>query len=81
MLVIFRVKLNSQGRLARFLSANAFCVYVFHPPIVIAIARLLTVYTWHPLAKFVALTAAGATASFVLSSVVLRRIPVLRRVL
>lgn len=81
MLVIFRDKLNSQGRLARFLSANAFCVYVFHPPIVIAIARLLTVYTWHPLAKFIALTAVGATASFVLSSVVLRRIPVLRRVL
>jgi surface polysaccharide O-acyltransferase-like enzyme len=81
MLMLFREKLNVQGRLAQFLSANAFCVYVFHPPIVIMIARLLTIYPWHPLIKFILLTATSATASFVLSSVVFRRIPLLRRAL
>ena len=81
MLVLFREKLNVQGRLAQFLSANAFCVYVFHPPIVIVLARLLALYPWHPLVKFIVLTATSALASFVLSSVVFRRIPLLHRVL
>jgi glucan biosynthesis protein C len=39
LLVHFREKFNSQGRLAKFLSDNAFSVYVFHPPIVIFAAR------------------------------------------
>ena len=39
LLVIFREKFNWQRRLAKFLSDNAFTVYVFHPPIVILAAR------------------------------------------
>lgn len=68
--------------LARFLSANAFSVYVFHPPVLIAAARWLSAVHWHPLVKLVLLTViAAAAASFTPSATVLRRIPVLRAIL
>lgn len=78
LLVLFREKLNSQGRIARFLSDNAFCVYVFHPPIVIATAQLLSHVPWLPLVKFAILTVLSVVASFGLSAVFFRRIPLLR---
>jgi fucose 4-O-acetylase-like acetyltransferase len=81
LLVLFREKCNSQGRLSKFLSENAFSVYVFHPPIVILAARMLHGVLWHPLVKFAMLTAIGATASFALSAAVFRRIPLLRNIL
>jgi glucan biosynthesis protein C len=81
LLVWYRAKLNNQGRLAKFLSDNAFCVYVFHPPIVIAAARLLHRSSAGPLTKFAALTIISVTLTFALSSIVLRRIPGLRQIL
>ncbi len=81
LLTLFRDKLNSQGRLAKFLSDNAFSVYVFHPPIIIIAARLLSHASWLPLVKFATLTGVGAVASFGLSAVLFRRIPVLRRII
>jgi glucan biosynthesis protein C len=81
LLTLFREKFNAQGRLARFLSDNAFSVYVFHPPIVIIGARLLHSLTWAPLAKFVILTGLCTWMTFTLSALVFRRIPVLRAIL
>jgi peptidoglycan/LPS O-acetylase OafA/YrhL len=81
MLTFFRARLDSQGPVARFLSANAFSVYVFHPPILIAAARLLSAVHGPPLLKFVSLTVVAAVASFVLSATVFRRIPGLRAML
>ena len=81
LLVIFREKFNAQGRLAKFLSDNAFSVYVFHPPIVILAARLLHHFSWPAIPKFIALTCIAVVASFVLSATVFRRIPVLRVIL
>jgi hypothetical protein len=81
LIVLFREKFNSQGPLAKLLSENAFAVYVFHPPIVIFAARLLHHILWHPLLKFLILTAIGVVGSFALSMAVLRRIPLLRAIL
>jgi hypothetical protein len=81
LLVLFRDRFGSQGSLAKFLSANAFSVYVFHPPIVIMGARLLRVVAWDPLAKFVVLWAAAAAVTFALSAAVFRRMPLLRAIL
>lgn len=81
LLVLFRDRFNSQGRVAKFLSDNAFSVYVFHAPIVIIAARLLSRASWHPLVKFAALTGIGAAVTFALSAVLFRRIPALRRIL
>lgn len=81
LLVLFREKCNKQGPRARFLSENAFSVYVFHPPILIAAALLLHGLTWHPILKFVVLTSIAAGASFVLSAAVFRRTPLLQRII
>jgi surface polysaccharide O-acyltransferase-like enzyme len=81
LLVLFREKFARQGRFSKFLSTNAFSVYVFHPPIVILGARMLHSVPWHPLVKFVALTCIGVAASFGLSAAIFRRIPLLRAIL
>jgi glucans biosynthesis protein C len=81
LLVLYREKFNAQGRLAKFLSENAFSVYVFHPPVVVFTARLMRGLFWPPLIKFVALTWISAAAIFGLSALLFRRIPVLRRIL
>jgi len=39
LLTLFRDRFNRQGAVARFLSANAFAVYVFHAPVLIALAQ------------------------------------------
>ncbi len=80
-LVLFRETFNSDGRLARFLSRNAFSVYVFHPPIVIIAALLLVGIPVHPLLKFVFVTSFSVVATFALSGFVLTRIPFLRAIL
>jgi glucan biosynthesis protein C len=81
LLVIFRDFFNRQGRLAKFMSDNAFSVYVFHPPVVILAARLQHSLMLPPIVKFLTLTCMGVVMSFALSAVALRRIPVLRRIL
>jgi len=81
LLVLFRDTFDSQGSVAKFLSDNAFSVYVFHPPIVIMGARLLRMVRWCPLEKFVVLWAIAATVTFALSAAVFRRVPLLRAML
>lgn len=81
LLVIYRERFNSQGLAARFLSDNAFAVYVFHPPVIIGIARVMRSAAWHPLVQFAALTVAAAAATFALSAAVFRRIPLLKSIL
>jgi hypothetical protein len=80
LLAVFRRAFDSQGRAAKFMSDNAFSVYVFHPPLVILGARLLQGVAWHPLSKFAVLTIIASAASFVLSAAVFRRIPGLRAI-
>lgn len=80
-LVLFREHFNSHGRLARFLSQNAFSVYVFHPPVVIMAALLLVGIPAHPLLKFVFVTPFSVVVTFALSGFVLTRIPVVRAIL
>jgi fucose 4-O-acetylase-like acetyltransferase len=81
LLVIFREKFDAQSRLTRLLSENAFSVYVFHPPVVIAGARMLQGFVWNPILKFAILTCVSVVGTYVLSEAVLRRVPVLRAIL
>ncbi len=81
LLVLYRRFFNHQDRLARFLSDNAFAVYLFHPPVIIGLAILL-----HPLAapaplRAAILTFAAALVVFPLSAYLFRQIPYLRRIL
>ena len=81
LLVIYAREFDSQGPLAKFLSDNAFSVYVFHPPILILAARALHSLAWPAIPKFCLLTTIAAVASFTLSAAVFRRIPLLRDIL
>ncbi len=81
LLAIAREKWNAQGRLQRFLSENAFAVYVFHPPIIILIARAMVGLHWPALVKALMLTGLATTTSFAGSALLFRRIPLLRSIL
>jgi glucan biosynthesis protein C len=81
LIVMFRESFNWQGRLAKFLSDNAFSVYVFHPPIVILAARMLHGFLWPAILKFLILTCISVVVSFALSAAVFRRMPLLRNIL
>ena len=79
--VWFREKFNRQSRLARWLTDNCFAVYMFHPPVLIAVTLALQGWAAPKPAKFLAATALGVVLTYLASSLVLRRIPGLRRVL
>ncbi len=51
LLVLFRDNYNHQGGLERFLSQNAFGVYVFHTPLMVGITLLLRGIRMYPLLK------------------------------
>ncbi len=53
LLVLFREKYNRQGRISKFLAANAFAVYVFHAPILVAASMLVQGIAIYPLLKMV----------------------------
>lgn len=75
MLAVYRRYFNGQGPVARWLSDNAFGVYLIHPPILIGFAILLHAVALNPVAKALLLTAVAAIGSFVASAFVLRKSP------
>ncbi|MBR0797088.1 acyltransferase family protein [Bradyrhizobium jicamae] len=75
MLAIYRGHFDGQGVVARFLSDNAFGVYLIHPPLLIACAILLHPLAWPALAKAALLTCLAATGSFAASALILRKSP------
>ncbi len=78
---LYRRYFNRQGRPAKFLSDNAFAVYLFHPPVIIALAILLHPFAAPALVKAALLTACAAVVTFALSAAVFRRLPGLNRIL
>ena len=60
LIALYRQCFNRQGRSAKFLSDNAFAVYLFHPPVIIALAILLHPVAAPPLVKAALLTACAA---------------------
>lgn len=80
-LAFFREKFNAQGPRAAFFSVNAFAVYVFHPPVLIAITRLMGGWHGEALLKFLVATLLAVAATWFLPATVFRRIPVIRNIL
>ena len=81
LVTLYRDHLDRQGRVARFLTVNAFGVYVFHPPILIAITRALHRVPADNLLKFACASLLAVAATFLFVGLVVRRTPVLRSVL
>ena len=78
---LYRRYFDRQGASARFLSDNAFAVYLFHPPVIIALAILLHELVAPALFKAALLTTCAAIVTFALSALVFRRLPILNRIL
>lgn len=72
----YRKRFNSQGRSARFLSDNAFAVYLFHPLILVAGAIMIHGVDMSGPVKAVLLTGIAAVAAFAMSALIFRRGPV-----
>ena len=81
LIVWFREKFNRQGTAARYFSANAFAVYVFHAPILIALSRMFSGVHGPLLLKFAVLTLVSIAVSYALSSLLFRRLPLLKQIL
>lgn len=81
LIVIFRRSFNVQGTFEKFMSDNYFSVYVFHPPILILVTLALREFAWNPITKFTFACIIVIPLCFIVSHLVLRRIPLLKRVL
>lgn len=77
---VYRRHFDQQGEVARWLSDNAFGVYLIHPPVLIGFAIHLHGLGLHPVMKAAILTLLAAIGSFAASALVLRNSP-LRRII
>ncbi len=80
LIYLFRRYGDRQGRLARFLSPNAYAAYVVHGPVITAVALAMRDLALYPLLKFVLAVLVALPLSFGLSSLI-RKIPYTTRVL
>ena len=78
LLTFFKKSFNSQNSLQRFMSTNSFAVYVFHPPILIAVSILLKNLDLAPILKFIIVVSIVIPVSFIFANLI-RKIPLIRK--
>lgn len=76
---LFKYKVNISNSFQKFLSDQAFGVFVFHAPVLVGITMLLKAWDAHPVIKFVVVAFIAVSASFFISWLV-RRISPLKKV-
>lgn len=76
---IFKERFNTQNSLQKFLSVNAFAVYCFHAPILIATSVLLKNAALPGFLKFVLAICIALPASYVISHLI-RKIPLFNKI-
>jgi peptidoglycan/LPS O-acetylase OafA/YrhL len=80
-LVLYREHFNERGRLSKLMSDNSFGIYFVHPPIVVAVSQLFGWLTLPPLAKWLVVAALAFLTTLAFVHLVLRRTPLLRRII
>ena len=80
LIYLFRRYLNRQGRLAKFLSPNAYIAYIIHAQVIVATALALRNVDLYPLLKFGLVALIGVSLSFALGNLI-RKLPYTDRVL
>jgi peptidoglycan/LPS O-acetylase OafA/YrhL len=78
---IFRKRFNIQNRLSRFLSQNAYTVYIIHAPVIVFTALLFRNVTLDPLLKYALVAPLAVSVTFLTSHTLVRRLPQADRVL
>jgi glucan biosynthesis protein C len=80
LLVLFRERLNHQGRLAKDMAASAYTVFLIHAPVIVFLALALRGVILHPLLKFLLVAPVAIAICFILASFI-RKLPLLRDIL
>ena len=81
LITLFRKKFNSQGKASKTLSSNAYTMYLIHAPVIVVISVLFVVVLIFALLKFVIVLAIVLLLCFLISHLILMRIPGTKRVL
>lgn len=81
LLVLFREKLDFTGPVLSRLSGNSFGVYWLHPPVLIGISLAMAPLAWPPVVKFAVLWVVAFAATWLLVEAVIRRVPLVNRLL
>jgi surface polysaccharide O-acyltransferase-like enzyme len=76
---LFRHKVNVSGKLQKFMSDQAFGVFVFHAPVLVGISMGLKLWVTHPVLKFFVVFPLALILSFLVSWLV-RKIKPLKQV-
>ncbi len=72
---------NRQGRLIKAMSKDAFAVYVFHAPVVVAFTCFMKDAPFHPILKFIIVSAAAVPFTFAVCHYCIMKLPLAKRVL
>lgn len=81
MFVIFRKRLNAQGRLAQTLSDNAYSVYVIHAPVIVFFTYAIRDFHIFPLLKFILVSITAVSLCFLISHYLVRKLPYAKKIL
>ncbi len=81
LIAVFREKCSRENRFFKTLSDNSFAVYMFHPPIIIAAALLFAPVELPIAAKFAVMCAVCLPLCFLAAHYIIRRIPLLKKVM
>jgi surface polysaccharide O-acyltransferase-like enzyme len=81
LITLFRERYNYRTGTVKAMSDSSFTVYMFHAPIIIAISLALSHLQVSPVVKFFIALITGLPICFVVSHFVIRRIPLLKKVL
>ncbi|NOR66610.1 MAG: acyltransferase family protein [Woeseiaceae bacterium] len=80
LLLLFRKRLNRQGKLAKAMSASAYTAYIIHAPIVVLATLAIRNITLYPLLKFALAGLICVPSSFALGNII-RKLPLAKKIL
>jgi len=80
LLVLFRRRLNRQGKLTAAMSTSAYTAYIIHAPVIILVALAMRNISLYPLLKFALVGAISVPLCFAVANVI-RKLPLARRIL
>ncbi len=80
LVILFRERLNFQGRWSKVMAESQYAAYLFHVPVVVLVQVAVINAAMSPFAKFVLVTAASIPLTFLLSAAV-RTPAIVRKVL
>jgi glucans biosynthesis protein C len=81
LIAVFKEKFNKQSTFMKTMSDSSFTVYMFHAPIIITLSLVMMNFHMHPIIKFLTACIIGLPLSFLISNYIIRKIPVLNRIL